>query len=74
MKNLALLLLFAIMSFLPTRAQVTFSEHIAPIIYNNCTSCHRPGEIAPFSLSNYSEMAAWAGMIQYVTEIKYMPP
>ena len=25
---------------------VTFSEHIAPIIFNNCTRCHRPGELS----------------------------
>ncbi|MEO1449708.1 MAG: T9SS type A sorting domain-containing protein [Bacteroidota bacterium] len=58
----------------PAEAQVTFSEHIAPIIYNNCTSCHRPGEIGPFSLTNYTEVAAWGAMIKYTTEIKYMPP
>ena len=55
-------------------AQVTFSEDIAPIIYQNCTSCHRPGEIGPFSLSNYEEVAAWSATIKYVTEIEYMPP
>jgi hypothetical protein len=22
---------------------VTFSKHIAPNIFNNCTGCHRPG-------------------------------
>ena len=53
---------------------VTYSEHIAPIIYNHCTTCHRPGEIAPFSLTNYSEVSNWAAMIQYVTDIKFMPP
>lgn len=73
MKKLLILLSFSILS-ISVDAQVTFSEHIAPIIYDNCTSCHRPGEIAPFSLTNYEEVANWSGMIQYVTEIKYMPP
>lgn len=29
--------------FIPTmiNAQVTYSEHVAPIIYENCTKCHR---------------------------------
>ncbi|MBX2875648.1 MAG: T9SS type A sorting domain-containing protein [Saprospiraceae bacterium] len=54
--------------------QVNFSEDIAPIIYENCTSCHRPGEIAPFSLTNYEQVAAWGATIRYVTEIQYMPP
>lgn len=74
MKQLLLPLLVTIVASLPLMGQVTFSEHIAPIIYNNCTSCHRPGEIAPFSLTNYEEVAQWGGMIEYVTEIKYMPP
>ncbi len=55
-------------------AQVNFSEHIAPIIYENCTSCHREGEVGPIPLTNYQEVASWGPMIQYVTEIKYMPP
>ena len=39
------------------RAQgpVTFSEHVAPIVFANCTSCHRPGEAAPFSLMSYRD-------------------
>lgn len=55
-------------------AQVNFSEHIAPIIYENCTSCHRQGEVGPMALTNYEEISSWAPMIEYVTAIKYMPP
>src|SRR5687767_14017545 len=54
--------------------QATFTKDIAPIIYNNCTKCHRPSEIGPFSMMNYSEIAPWAPMIKYVTSIRYMPP
>ena len=54
--------------------QVTYSKDIAPIIYENCTSCHRTGEIAPLALTNYEEVKSWGNMIKYVTEIKYMPP
>ncbi len=61
-------------SFALLAQPVTFAEHIAPIIFNNCTSCHRNGEIAPMPFTNYSEVAAYAGMIGYVTQIKYMPP
>jgi len=53
---------------------ITWSEHVAPIVYKHCTSCHRPGEIAPFSLTNYAEAYDWAGMMRYVTQIRYMPP
>ena len=74
MKQLITLLVFGTLGAIQSLAQVNYSEHIAPIIYNNCTSCHREGEIAPFPLTNYQEVAAWSGTIQYVTEIKYMPP
>lgn len=55
-------------------AQPTFSKDVAPIIFNHCTSCHRPGEIGPMSLTNYDEIKNWAGTIQYVTSQKIMPP
>ena len=74
MKRLALTLLLLGFGHAQLDAQVNYSEHIAPIIYKNCTSCHREGEIAPFSLTNYEQVAAWGPTIQYVTEIKYMPP
>ena len=55
------------------RAQ-TFHADVAPIIYNHCTSCHRPGEIAPMAFTTYSEVAAYGEFIAYVTSIGYMPP
>lgn len=55
-------------------SQVNFSEHIAPIVYENCTTCHRPGEVGPMSFTNYEEVAAWGNTIDYVSSIKYMPP
>lgn len=67
-------ILIFLMAHTLTAQEVTFSRDIAPIIYNKCTSCHRPGEVAPFSLTSYSEAASWAPMIAYVTSIKYMPP
>lgn len=54
--------------------QPTFANDIAPIIYNNCTTCHREGEIAPFPLTSYEEISARSSQIKYVTAIKYMPP
>ena len=55
-------------------AQPTFAEDVAEIVYAHCSNCHRQGEIGPMSLTNYEEIKQWAPMIQYVTEIKYMPP
>ena len=53
---------------------ITFTEDISPIIYNNCTECHRPGESGPMSFTSYAEVAAMAEMIKEVTETGYMPP
>ena len=41
----------------------TFARDIAPILYANCASCHRPGEIAPMSLLTYAEARPWAQAI-----------
>ena len=36
-------------------AAVTFNHDVAPVLYHNCTYCHRPGEAAPFSLLTYRD-------------------
>ena len=54
--------------------RVTFTEHVAPIIFDNCASCHRPGESAPFALLDYASVRKRAKMIQRVTASRYMPP
>lgn len=58
----------------PSIEKVNFAEHVAPIVYNSCTRCHRPGEAAPFALTNYDEVRKWADMIALVTEQRKMPP
>ena len=35
---------------------ITFAEHIAPLVFANCTTCYRPGQVAPFSLLNYADV------------------
>ena len=73
-KNFTILGLMLFLAQGGSAQNLTFAEHIAPIIYEHCTSCHRSGEVAPFSLTNYQEVADWGSMIQYVTQIGYMPP
>src|SRR2546430_2419388 len=53
---------------------VTFAEHISPIIFKNCTPCHREGEAGPFTLINYSDARRNANKIKFVTQTRYMPP
>src|SRR5215212_6374401 len=58
----------------PAPQAPTFSKDIAPILYANCVSCHRPGEVAPFSLLDYKTAKKHAPDISTVTESRYMPP
>lgn len=67
--------LFLLFVSLPAFAQhPTYYEHIAPIIAENCTPCHRPGEAAPFSLLTYEDVSKRATFIKEVTQTRYMPP
>lgn len=53
---------------------VTFAEQIAPLVFNNCTSCHRPGQVAPFSLLTYADARKHAKTMLRVMQARYMPP
>jgi len=55
-------------------AAVTFNKDIAPIFYANCTSCHRPGDIAPMSLMTYKDTRPWAKAIATKVADGTMPP
>jgi len=52
----------------------TFTRDVAPILYNNCVSCHRPGEVAPMSLVSYDEVRPWAKSIRLKVASREMPP
>ncbi|MFG0257727.1 MAG: redoxin domain-containing protein [Phycisphaerales bacterium JB043] len=54
--------------------EVTYTQHIQPIIAANCMECHVDGGIAPFSFESYSDTARRAAMISYVTRERIMPP
>ena len=54
--------------------RITFSETIAPIVYANCVTCHRPGEAAPFPLISYDDVKKRGTLIATVTESRFMPP
>lgn len=55
-------------------AHVTFNRDIAPIIFHSCSTCHRPGEAAPFSLLTYSDVKRHARQIADLTRSRVMPP
>ena len=52
----------------------TFAHDIAPVLYANCVSCHRPGEIAPMSLLSYTDARPWAQAIARRVADGTMPP
>ncbi len=52
----------------------TFTEDVAPIIFQNCVPCHRPGEAAPFPLMTFDQVRRHGRQIAEVTESKFMPP
>ncbi|MGH9529595.1 MAG: thiol-disulfide isomerase [Terriglobales bacterium] len=56
------------------RAPATFYKDVLPILQQRCQSCHRAGEIAPFSLVTYQGARARATQIKEVTRLKTMPP
>lgn len=55
------------------KPKVTFVE-VAPIIYKNCTPCHRPGQSGAFPLLNYTDCKNRASIIKFVTQTRFMPP
>lgn len=52
----------------------TFTKDVAPILYNNCTTCHRPGEIGPMPLLTYDDARPYAEAIVDEVGQGHMPP
>jgi len=52
----------------------TFAEHVAPILYKNCTMCHRPGGIGPFSLFEFDSAKARILQMRVRVSLGQMPP
>jgi peroxiredoxin len=53
---------------------VTYSDQVSRIFQKYCVECHREGDIAPFSLTDYDEVVGWADTIAEVIEQQRMPP
>jgi tetratricopeptide (TPR) repeat protein len=68
------------------RAAPTFNKDIAPILYEHCSTCHRPVDPAarsddpicfagaPFSLLQYKDARSHADEIALATRARVMPP
>jgi hypothetical protein len=74
-----LLVLAPIWVAAPTASQdlataITFHNDVLPVLQRNCQSCHRPGQIGPFSMLTYKETRPWAKAIKQAVALRVMPP
>jgi mono/diheme cytochrome c family protein len=74
MTGLAVAMFSASAADTDARVTPTFNHDVAPILYKNCSGCHRPGEVAPFSLLTYDDASKRAKQIAAITAARAMPP
>ena len=55
-------------------ADPTFAKDVAPILYKNCTTCHHPGGLGPFSLLDYDSAKKNLEEMKDAVSTGYMPP
>ena len=54
--------------------QITYADHVAQIITDNCVVCHREGGVGPMQLTNFEQVRPWAPLISMRVENREMPP
>jgi hypothetical protein len=53
---------------------ITWHQHIAPLIHENCSGCHSIGGIAPFNLDSYDAARSLIVSVVDAVESGIMPP
>jgi hypothetical protein len=53
---------------------ITFHKDVLPVLQKNCQTCHRPGQIGPFSMLTYKDTRPWAKAIKQAVVTRAMPP
>lgn len=53
---------------------VTFHENLAPVLFQHCAPCHRPGQAAPFALLTFDDARKHVREMADVTARRFMPP
>jgi hypothetical protein len=74
MRALILCLGFAAIAAAADTSEVRFHKDVELVLQEHCQECHRPGEIAPFSLLSYKEARPWAKAIRENVLSRKMPP
>jgi len=54
--------------------EISYASGAARIFQEKCQSCHRPGQVTPFSLQTYDDARKHAAMIHEVVDNRRMPP
>ena len=54
--------------------EVTFVEHIQPLLNAKCAACHHEGGPAPFTVDTYEDAAPYARAMWLAAAEGYMPP
>lgn len=57
-----------------TNVRPNWHEDIAPLVAENCRSCHYSGGIAPFAMETYEETKVWAPTMALDVTTAIMPP
>src|SRR5580765_5797113 len=73
-KIYALFILLSVLSSRLFSQAPDWSSQVSYIIYKNCSSCHREGNIAPFTLMSYDDAVLNAFSIQTAVNAHIMPP
>lgn len=74
MKKLLTIAVIALPFAVTAQTGPYWAEDVAPIFYANCTKCHNPNGIAPFSLLTYNDAVTEASNIQQQVTMRTMPP
>ena len=54
--------------------KIDYAENVAPIFVEQCQSCHREGGIAPWAMSDFRMLQAFAPAIREAVTTLHMPP
>lgn len=53
---------------------LSYSNDIAPILQSKCVTCHSPGNVAPWAMTNHAIVQSYAASIRDQVSSRRMPP
>ena len=58
----------------PMKESPSYVSDVAPILAEQCATCHREGGVAPFAMDSHTMVQGWSPMIREVLLTRRMPP